>query len=143
MRGDTSAPDGVKVTNWRTLINPITMRTSVPEHLRRGTAPPDQSTLVAALPPGAGPHSGTVHRDWRLRPEGSDWLDSAVSALSKTGLRNAPFTVLTHRIHPPVVDPHTRTNDFSEVEGGLSPSQARKEAGRCLRCYRIALASLK
>ncbi len=144
---DTFAPEGLKVNQWRTLVtNPITMRTSIPNIFGGGDCVSGPSTLVSALAAGRrAAHSIVQYLETGdCTPEGSDWLDSAVSALSKTGHADyAPFTVLTHRIHPPVVDPHTRTNDFSEVEGGLSPSQARKEAGRCLRCYRIALAILK
>ncbi len=144
---DTFTPEGVKVNRWRTLVvNPITMRSSVPNIFGGGDCVTGPSTLVAALAAGrrAARSIAQYLETGDCATEGSDWLDLAISALSKTGhADNAPFTVMTHRIHPPVADPHVRTNDFSEVEGGLSPAQARKEAGRCLRCYRIALALLK
>jgi len=144
---DKFAPEGVKVNSWGTLAaNPITMRTSVPNIFGGGDCATGPSTLVAALAAGRrAAHSIAQYLETGdCHTEGADWLDRAVSALSKTGhADNAPFTVTTHRIHPPVADPHTRTSDFSEVEGGLTPSQARKEAARCLRCYRIALALLK
>ncbi len=141
------SPEGLNVTKWATLVaNPITMRTSIPNVFGGGDCVTGPSTLVAALAAGRrAAHSiATYLETGDCPPEGADWLDLAVSALSKGGhADDHPFTVLTHRIHPPVKDPHTRINDFSEVEGGLSPSQARREAGRCLRCYRIALALLK
>ncbi len=38
------------------------------------------------------------------------------------------------RIQIEIENPTTRTRDFREVEKGFSEDQARKEAGRCLRC---------
>jgi NADH-quinone oxidoreductase subunit F len=35
---------------------------------------------------------------------------------------------------PDMEPPETRSRDFREVEKGLSEEQARREAGRCLRC---------
>jgi formate dehydrogenase beta subunit len=144
---DTLAPEGVNVTKWRTLIaNPITMQTSVPNIFGGGDCVTGPSSLVSALAAGRKAASSIARylETGGCAAEGADWLDLAVSALSKGGhADDAPFAVLTHRIHPPVADPQKRVNDFSEVEGGLSTAQARKEAGRCLRCYRIALASLR
>jgi len=144
---DTFVPEGVNVNNWRTLVaNPLTMRTSVPNIFGGGDCVTGPSTLVAALAAGrrAARSIAQYIETGDSSPEGSDWIDRAVSALSKTAhTANAPFGGLTHRIHPPVADPKTRTADFSEVEGGLSVAQAKKEAARCLRCYRIALALLK
>jgi len=144
---DTFAPEGVKVNRTRTLVtNPITMHTSAPNIFGGGDCVTGPATLVAALAAGRRAARSIMQylETGDCAPEGADWLDSAVSALSKPGHSdNAPLSVLTHRIHPPVADPKTRTADFSEVEGCLSPAQARREAGRCLRCYRIALALLK
>ncbi|MCP3888128.1 MAG: hypothetical protein GY702_04550, partial [Desulfobulbaceae bacterium] len=38
------------------------------------------------------------------------------------------------RIQIKIENPATRTKDFREVEKGFTEEQARKEAGRCLRC---------
>jgi formate dehydrogenase beta subunit len=32
-----------------------------------------------------------------------------------------------------------RKHDFREVDLGFTPEEARKEAGRCLRCYRLVM----
>ncbi len=144
---DAFAPEGVKVNTWGTLaVNPITMHTSVPNIFGGGDCVTGPSSLVSALAAGRGAARSIMEyvEKGECAPDGRDWLDQAVSALSRPGHSDeAPFTVMSHRIHPPVADPHARVKDFSEVEGGLTPSQARKEAGRCLRCYRIALALLK
>ena len=39
-----------------------------------------------------------------------------------------------------VVPPEVRIQCFDEVEGPVSAADARREAERCLRCYRIAVA---
>jgi len=144
---DAFAPDGMEVSKWRTLVvDPVTYQTTVPHIFGGGDCVTGPSTLVAALAAGRrAAHSIAAYLETgKAEPEGSDWVDRAIGELSKKGHADeAPFNVLTHRIHPPVTDPETRINDFSEVEGGLTPAQARKEAARCLRCYRIALASLR
>ena len=144
---DTFAPEGVKVSNWGTLsVNPITMHTSAPNIFGGGDCVTGPSSLVSALAAGRRAARSIIEyiETGECAADGRDWLDLAVSALIKAGhADNAPFTVISHRIHPPIKDPYTRVNDFSEVEGGLTPSQARKEAGRCLRCCRIAMALFK
>jgi formate dehydrogenase beta subunit len=39
-----------------------------------------------------------------------------------------------------VVPPEVRIQCFDEVEAPVSAADARREAERCLRCYRIAVA---
>ena len=53
-----------------------------------------------------------------------------------------PYPGLTEKAEPPTLEPEVRVQDFAEVEGGASPVQARAEASRCLRCYRLAVAAL-
>ena len=52
-----------------------------------------------------------------------------------------PYAGITKREEPFVLDPDIRINGFDEVEGGLSAIQARNEAERCLRCYRILMSA--
>ena len=51
-----------------------------------------------------------------------------------------PFTGSTEKLRPMVVPPEVRIQCFDEVEGPVSAADARREAERCLRCYRIAVA---
>jgi formate dehydrogenase beta subunit len=46
------------------------------------------------------------------------------------------------RLDPDIMDPQSRVQSFSEVEKGFSAAQARAEAARCLRCYRILLSAI-
>lgn len=143
---DRFAPEGVEVNKWGQLnANPVTLRTTAPNVFGGGDCVTGPSTLVAALAAGRrAARSIAEYLDTGdCRADGRDWLDIAVATLAKeTRGDEAPFSVLTHRHHPPVREPEERTADFEEVEGGLSPAQARQEAARCLRCYRIALAAL-
>ena len=140
---DLFAPEGALVSKNRTLVvDPITLRTALPNVFGGGDCVSGPATLVAALAAGrrAARSIAEYFETGDCSPDGRDWLDQAVSALANEPHGDeAPFTVLTHRNHPPVADPKTRVADFSEVEGCLSPAQARREAERCLRCYRIVL----
>lgn len=40
-------------------------------------------------------------------------------------------------------DAELRKHDFREVDKGFTPDEARKEAGRCLRCYRVVVAEYR
>ena len=37
----------------------------------------------------------------------------------------------------PELAPEIRAHNFEEVELGLTPEEAKKEAERCMRCYRL------
>ncbi len=143
---DRLLPDGAGINKNRTLaVDPVTMRSGTPHIFGGGDCVTGPSTLVAAL--AAGRRAAHSIMDYletgNSAPRPEDWLDQAVSSLSRPGHSDdAPFAVLTHRHHPPMTDPETRVRSFEEVEGCLSPAEARQEAGRCLRCYRIAIAAL-
>ena len=53
-----------------------------------------------------------------------------------------PFTGATHQLHALVIPPEVRICGFDEVEGPVQAADARREAERCLRCYRIAVAAV-
>jgi formate dehydrogenase beta subunit len=46
---------------------------------------------------------------------------------------------MKHRRHLDIRSVDERVTDFLEVERGYKPEEAIQEAGRCLRCYRIAM----
>ncbi len=47
----------------------------------------------------------------------------------------------SHRMHAGQLAPDYRRTNFEEVDDVYTPSEAVREASRCLRCYRIALAA--
>jgi formate dehydrogenase beta subunit len=101
------------------------------------------ATLIAALAAGkkAAKYIAQYIESESCQPTHADILQTLVNG---TGVfepdETFPFSGITHRAEPPVLPPETRINDFREVEGCLSLSQAIAEADRCLRCYRIAVA---
>ena len=53
-----------------------------------------------------------------------------------------PFKGQTKRARQKAIEPEIRIQNFDEVEAGLSPAEALREASRCLRCYRLGLAAV-
>jgi len=53
-----------------------------------------------------------------------------------------PYKDSTQKLHPPIMAPEERIKSFAEAEGKVTAASARKEASRCLRCYRIAMAAV-
>ncbi len=47
--------------------------------------------------------------------------------------------ISTSRTVIPELEPLNRTDNFEEVELGLTDDQAKEEAERCMRCYRVLL----
>ena len=46
-------------------------------------------------------------------------------------------TIHQDRQQMPELAPEIRAHNFEEVELGLTPEEAKKEAERCMRCYRL------
>lgn len=46
-------------------------------------------------------------------------------------------TLHRERVRMPELDPEPRSHNFEEVELGLTAKQAKEEAERCMRCYRL------
>ena len=143
---DKLLPAGVVSVGKTLIVHPVTMQSRLPNIFGGGDCVTGPGTLVAALTAGrrAAQSIGQYIETGACTPDGQDWLKRTVEVLTKAGPEEeTPFAALTDRHHPPVADPESRIQDFSEVVGGLTPSQARSEASRCLRCYRIALALVK
>lgn len=64
----------------------------------------------------------------RIVDEKTQFAEAARLALDEETTEEKP------RIQIEIENPVTRTKDFREVEKGFTEEQARKEAGRCLRC---------
>jgi NADH-quinone oxidoreductase subunit F len=64
----------------------------------------------------------------RIFDEKTQFAEAAGLALDEETTEEKP------RIQIEIENPVTRTEDFREVEKGFTEEQARKEAGRCLRC---------
>jgi len=143
---DCVLPDGNKLTPWKTLVvDQDTFQSGDPRVFGGGDCVTGPSTLIGALAAGkkaarfidqyleqglcgAGPHEA---------------LENLVRLLGVYDPNEEfPFSGLAERKEPCVLHPEERVRGFDEVESGLEPAQARAEADRCLRCYRIAVAAL-
>jgi formate dehydrogenase beta subunit len=102
------------------------------------------ATLIAALAAGknAARFIDQYIREGICQPDPSDYLETLVDA-SKVFRNDEPFPFpgMTTRLEPFIMDPDDRVTGFEEVERGFSAVEARAEASRCLRCYRIMVSA--
>jgi formate dehydrogenase (NADP+) beta subunit len=127
------------------VVDRVTTRSSDPRVFGGGDCVTGPSTLIEALAAGkrAARHIAHYLETGSYLDEPEEHLDATLSAIFKSLAPTAPpFVTPAPRQKAPMVEADVRVNDFSEVEGVLSPAQAREEADRCLRCYRIALGVL-
>jgi formate dehydrogenase beta subunit len=142
---DCVLPEEDALTPWKTLVVDRTTFQSDRRHIFGGgdcvTGP---ATLIAALAAGknAANFIGQYLQNGRCMPQTNDVLRTMMTS---GPLFDTDETYIypgnSCRVEPDILDPHTRTKSFAEVEKGFSAAQARSEAARCLRCYRILLAA--
>ena len=143
---DCVLPEEDVLTSWKTLIVDQTTFQSEREQIFGGgdcvTGP---KTLIGALAAGknAARFISQYLKQGECKPEIKDLLLSIISAEGVYDPEETfPYPGLTEREEPPVLDPEIRINGFDEVESGLTPSRARVEAERCLRCYRVLMSAV-
>jgi formate dehydrogenase beta subunit len=134
------------ITRWNTMVvDPMTFQSPTPKIFGGGDCVTGPATLIAALNAGkkAAASIAQYLEKGSCQPSMADELEKYIDQRGVFDpAEEFSFAGDTHRQEPEVVDPEKRTHGFEEVEGGFLPHQARKEAERCLRCYRIALAAL-
>jgi formate dehydrogenase beta subunit len=139
-------PEEVEMTKWKTLItDDITRRTNQPQVFSGGDCVTGPATLIAALAAGknAARFIGQHLASGKSEPEESDHMERLIAQLGVFYFKEKfPYSDNTKKLHPPVMSPEERVKSFDEVEGKASPALAVKEAARCLRCYRIAMAAI-
>jgi formate dehydrogenase beta subunit len=141
---DQLVPSHIEVSKWKTLeVDPLTMQSADPRVFGGGDCYTGPSSLVAAL--GAGRRAAeSMHEFLQGNPVGPPAdvrLEHAMlEVVRKEAEQPLPFTGNTEQLRPMVVPPEVRIQCFDEVEGPVSAADARREAERCLRCYRIAVA---
>jgi formate dehydrogenase (NADP+) beta subunit len=143
---DELVPERVEVSKWRTLeVDPMTMQSADPRVFGGGDCFTGPSSLVAALAAGRRAAVSITHflREESCAPSPDERLEKAMLEVVRSEIEEpVPFTGATHQLHPLVTPPEVRIRCFDEVEGPVTPSDARREAERCLRCYRIAVAAV-
>lgn len=139
------AENGV-VSRWNTLlVDEITMQTKKMGVFGGGDCATGPDTLIAAL--AAGKNAAKfIDQYMRLGHYAQTGQDIVRRMVRRAGVFDSaekmPYKGYDHQAHPEVASPEERVQDFSEVEGPLTEAQARKEAERCLRCYRVVVAAL-
>jgi formate dehydrogenase beta subunit len=143
---DQLMPSHIEVSKWKTLeVDPLTMQSADPRVFGGGDCYTGPSSLVAAL--AAGRRAATSLNEFLqakpVAPPLEDRLEHAMLEVIRTEAQAPlPFTGSTEKLRPLVVPPEVRIQCFDEVEGPVSMADARREAERCLRCYRIAVAAV-
>jgi formate dehydrogenase beta subunit len=143
---DCVLPDEDNLTSWKSLVVDRTTFQSDKKHIFGGgdcVTGPD--TLIGAL--AAGKHAARFIAQYlqqgRCAPQASDMLRALVTTggfFDDDDTFGYPGDA--PRLDPHIVDPQSRVQSFAEVEKGFSAAQARAEAARCLRCYRILLSAV-
>jgi formate dehydrogenase beta subunit len=136
----------VAVTAWKTLVaDPITFQTGKPTIFSGGDCLTGPATLIGAIAAGknAARFIAQFLEKGACRPSDEDYMDRLIATLGVfDAAEPMPFTGTTRKMHPPVMDPRERVQCFDEVEAGVDQPQAEAEANRCLRCFRLAMASI-
>ena len=143
---DCVLPEDTELTRWKTLVvDEMTFQSSKPAVFGGGDCITGPDTLIAALAAGkkAAKFIAKYLETGHCEPEHEDWMEKTIHDLGVFDRKEKmPFPGMTRRPKQAVVEPEVRIKTFDEVESGISRAQAFKEAGRCLRCYRIGLVAL-
>lgn len=143
---DKIVPDHIEVTRWKTIeADPLTMQSADPRVFGGGDCYTGPSSLVAALAAGrrAAVSIGRYLEGGSCAPAPEELLEHALLGVVRSEAETPmPFAGATERLRAPVVPPEVRVGCFDEVEATVTAAEARREAERCLRCYRIAVAAL-
>jgi formate dehydrogenase beta subunit len=129
-----SGKDGVQTTDWGSIkVDPVTFKTSVDGIFAGGDCVSGPATLIEALNAG-----NKVARSIDCALQGKAYSDQDPFAGVETGAqREAGLVVKKAASKVSFLDVARRLEDVAEVEGGFSAAEARAEAKRCLRCYRL------
>jgi len=143
---DCVLPDAGGVTPWKTLVvDQETFQSDDPRLFGGGDCVTGPATLIGALAAGkkAARFIAGYLEQGSCQPGPHDVLERLIAELGVYDPREEfPFPGTGERLEPPTLEPAVRVKSFAEVEAGPDPVQARAEAARCLRCYRLAVAAL-
>ncbi|MFA6011064.1 MAG: FAD-dependent oxidoreductase [Desulfobacteraceae bacterium] len=140
---DSVIPEKDVLTSWKTLVvNQTSFQTDKKPVFGGGDCVTGPATLIAALAAGknAARFIAQYLQSGQCTPQAKDALETLVVS-GKLFKEDEPFIFpgISSRMEPEIIDPETRVQDFEEVEKGFSAVQARIEAARCLRCYRMLM----
>ena len=142
---DCVLPDSDGLTPWHTLVvNRLTFQSGQQNIFGGGDCVTGPDTLIAAL--NAGKKAAGFIAQYLEKGSCSPSAADVLERLLDPGIvydpeEEFPFPGGSLREEPAVLAPEERITGFEEVEGGFTSVQARREAARCLRCYRLAVAA--
>jgi formate dehydrogenase (NADP+) beta subunit len=128
--------DQLGVTGWGTIkADPLSFRTQIDGVFAGGDCVLGPATLIEALDAGnKAARSIDAYIQGKTYDPGVSFKGIEVGKQRVGGyVAERPEEKVTY------LDPAVRGKSFAEVEGGYNPSQAIKEAQRCLRCYRLVV----
>jgi formate dehydrogenase beta subunit len=120
---------GVAVDGDVVVVSPATLMTGAPGVFAGGDAVPSERTVTVGV--GHGKRAARSIDAWLRGTEDDRGPRHDVATLDRLNL----WYFGDHaRRSQPELDPAQRVRDFGEVVAGLTPEEARFEAGRCLSC---------
>jgi formate dehydrogenase beta subunit len=138
--------DDIKTTRWQTIIvNEVTKQTDRPKIFSAGDCETSPDALITAC---AGGRKAAISIDRMVNAlpldlSDEDYFDTLFKTVKVFDPKeNTGFLGGCEQHHLEMLDPETRKYTFDEVEKGFSPQDAKAEADRCLRCYRIAMVAV-
>ncbi|MCG6908986.1 MAG: FAD-dependent oxidoreductase [Deltaproteobacteria bacterium] len=138
--------DGVETTAWNTIIvDGVTKQTSRPKLFSAGDCETGPGALITAC---AGGRKAAQSIDRQINGLPLEYTDNDRFHELFAGIKvydpdeNLGDIGKRSRKHLEMMPPDTRKYVFDEVEKGYTTPDAREEARRCLRCYRISMVAV-
>jgi len=140
-QGALAAADGVEMDRWNCVaVETRSLATAREGVFAGGDCQTGASTLIHAM--AAGLRAARSIDDWiqlghaRFSPRSR--MREILNQHKMLAADSIEYPVRhQYRVHHPELQPETRKQMFEEVEQTISPADAYREAGRCMRCYRI------
>jgi len=137
--------ESIKITEAGTVeVAPFTYQASRAGIFSGGDCVTGPATLIEAIAAG-NRAARSIDQYLRLEavaPSDEDLVANLVHDVSLSRQRQAGITVKSERQAPEQLPIQNRELNFDEVEKCFTPDLAVKEAGRCLRCYRVMLLAI-
>lgn len=138
---DVSFLEGkVELSSWNSIKIDENGNTNIPWIFAAGDCASGPASIVEAMAAGkraAENIHAYLSKDKKTSAEAS--LDSALHDIGLSRWRRGPKLPSTQRLHPCEIPAEERVKNFDEVEECFNEQVAAREAGRCLRCYRVML----
>jgi formate dehydrogenase beta subunit len=140
-KGSLAPTDGVELDHWNCVsVTPGSLATARQGVFAGGDCASGASTLVHAM--AAGLKAARSIDDWirlgHVRFSPRSRMREILNQHKMLASDSIEYPVRhQYRVHHPELRPEIRKQMFAEVEQTISAAEAFREAGRCLRCYRI------